>query len=727
MLKTTNSAIEFHRDVGRTLVGVLRVVLFTMTILAHRSAVAQWIQPPERFTPVAPQPLTNWQATNPRFDAPAFDHTHSTLLYVPDNRPFQPGTATAEYWTDIGTNQYLVAPVRFQLSVSDEVEPFDDAPRPPDLFPADEPEDISPNILRLPRETADPEDRAGTPPTDAWLQFEQLPPLGYAGPSSVLPSEYQEDQHFIPMEDRWRIGFPSWDRYGKGHPRLDDYPYDEGNIWNPYKQNVLKGDYPIIGNHTFFNFTGTSLTNLEFRQVPTPTTPFESTPNPGQEEFFGNPDQFFYLQDFFLSFELFHGDAFFKQPDWKIRLTPVFNINYLDVEELAVVNPDVRRGTTRQRGDFSLNEWFVETKLADLGPDYDTLSVRGGSQLFISDFRGFIFSDINRSVRLFGTRLANRDQFNLIVFDQTEKETNSQLNTFDDRNRNTIIANYYRQDFIWPGYTVELSYHFNHDGDSFFFDRNDFLNRPDPAGVFAPHEVNTHYIGCASNGHINRINVSHAFYWAFGHDSLNPIAGQPITIDAKMAAIELSYDRDWVRFRTSYFYSSGDDDATDHLGQGFDAIFDNPNFAGGPFSYWNRQSIRLFGVALVDRLSLIPNLKSSKLHGQTNFVNPGLHLVNVGMDADITPRLKAISNVNFLWFDKTDSLEIFTFQDEIDNWIGVDMSLGFEYRPLHNNNIIIEGGISGLLPGEGFKDLYNPLVGETNALFGSFVDVILQY
>ena len=48
------------------------------------------------------------------------------------------------------------------------------------------------------------------------------PPLGFTGPSGILPREQQESSHFVPMEDRWRIGFPEWDRYGRGHPFLDD-------------------------------------------------------------------------------------------------------------------------------------------------------------------------------------------------------------------------------------------------------------------------------------------------------------------------------------------------------------------------------------------------------------------------------------------------------------------------------------------------------------------------
>ena len=340
-------------------------------------------------------------------------------------------------------------------------------------------------------------------------------PLGFSGPTSVLPTEIQENSHFVPIEDRWRVGFPEWDRYGLGHPPEQDYPYVEGRWWDPYNQNGLKGGYPIAGQNVFLELTAASLAAFNGRQVPTPTTPFESTFDPNREEFFGHPSGFFYTHFFSLSFDLFHGDAGFKQPEWRIKATPTFNVNYLAVEELGVVSPDVRRGRTRGRDDMSLQEWFIEKKLADLGPDYDTLSVRAGSQLFVSDFRGFVFADVNRGVRLFGTRLSNREQFNLIWFDQTEKETNSQLNTFDDRHQNTVVANYYRQDTIWPGYNAQLSFHYNRDKPSFLFDKNSFLARPDPVGVFEPHMVETYYVGWAGDGHINRFNINHAFYYVW--------------------------------------------------------------------------------------------------------------------------------------------------------------------------------------------------------------------
>ncbi|HBI46874.1 MAG TPA: hypothetical protein DDY78_29080 [Planctomycetales bacterium] len=553
-------------------------------------------------------------------------------------------------------------------------------------------------------------------------------PLGFAGRSSVLPKEHQETPDFVPIEDRWRVGFLSWDRYDKGHPPVDDYPYQEGHWWDPFNQNIFKGDYPISGQNTFLNLTAESITVLNAREVPTQTTPFESTARPHQSEFFGRPGQFFYNQNFSFTVDLFHGDAAFKPVDWRILITPVFNLNSLNLNELAQVNPDVRKGTGRERTFFALQEWFVERKLADLSPDYDFVSVRVGSQPFTSDFRGFLFSDVNTSVRLFGTLESNREQFNLIAFDQQEKDTNSQLNEIGTRRRQQIlIGNFFRQDFIWPGYTAQASVHYNHDQPSFHFNKNDVLVRPDPVGVFTPHQLDVAYLGWAGDGHINRFNITHQFYWALGRDSLNPIANQAQDISAEFFAAELSYDRDWVRFRTSVLYASGEGKVNNKHATGFDSILDDQQFAGGEFSYWQRQAIPLFGVQLKNAGSLLADLRSSKIEGQSNFVNPGLNLFNIGMDMDLTPKWKSISNVNFLAFDKTNSLETFLFQERIHRFIGTDISTGMEYRPLLSNNIIAKFGVSTLIPGQGFSDLYDRFRGRANSLFASFVQITLAY
>src|SRR4051812_9778911 len=75
-------------------------------------------------------------------------------------------------------------------------------------------------------------------------------PLGAAGAPSVKSTpQTQPDRREV--RDRWRIGFPEYDRYGDKGARGRDIPFKQGRWYDPYHQNKLKGDYPIIGNNTF--------------------------------------------------------------------------------------------------------------------------------------------------------------------------------------------------------------------------------------------------------------------------------------------------------------------------------------------------------------------------------------------------------------------------------------------------------------------------------------------
>jgi hypothetical protein len=191
--------------------------------------------------------------------------------------------------------------------------------------------------------------------------------------------------------------------------------------------------------------------------------------------------------------------------------------------------------------------------------------------------------------------------------------------------------------------------------------------------------------------------------------------------------VELSYDRDWVRFRSSYLFASGDGNPSNAHATGFDGVLDDPIFAGGEFSYWQRQAIRLFGVNLTNRGSFFPDLRSSKTQGQSNFVNPGLHLFNLGMDFEITPKCRLVTNANLLWFDEVAVLQTFTFQNQIHRFIGTDLSAGVEYRPLLSNNVLVNFGVASLVPGRGFSDLYDNIVGPVHPLFAAFIDVAFVY
>lgn len=531
-------------------------------------------------------------------------------------------------------------------------------------------------------------------------------PPGYAGEESVS-SEPQTTPERREARDRWRLGFPEYDRYGDRGGRGRDIPFTEGRWWDPYNQSVLKGDYPIKGNHLFMVLSATSTTTVEQRRAPTPSG--VSSDEPGSAEFFGQPEQLAASQTVQVSFELFHGDAVFKPRDWAIKISPTFSIpNYLNARENGVVNIDVRRGTNRTDTHVSLEEAFAEVKLADLSANYDFVSLRAGIQPFVSDFRGFIFSDNNLGARLFGSFDNNRFQFNAAYFSMLEKDTNSGLNTFDTRHQNVYIANLFRQDFIRKGYTIQASVHYNDDRSSVEFDENGFLVRPAPIGDVRPHAIKVGYVGVNGDGHLGKLNLTNSYYFAFGRDDRNPIAGRRVNIRSHMAAVEASIDKDYLRFRGSMFWAQGDANPTDDKATGFDAIFDDPNFVGGQFSFWSRNGIRLTqtGVGLVQPNSLLPSLRSSKTQGQANFVNPGIFIYNAGIDVEVTQRLKAVLNANYLRFHRTEPLEYILFQNRIRHDIGFDYSLGVAYRPFLINNVTLTFGASTLQTGRGFRDIF---------------------
>jgi hypothetical protein len=526
-------------------------------------------------------------------------------------------------------------------------------------------------------------------------------------------------QVFLATPDRWNIAMPEWDRYG----RDGEFPYvRKSHWWDPFNRNRLKGDEPIFGQQTFLNITATAETLADERRVP--ATSNVSSARPGSSDFFGKGEQFALSETFRFSFDLFHGDTSFRPVDWRIRVTPAVNVNYLNARELGIVNVDVRNGTTRLDSHAGLQEAFVEYKIRDLSPNYDFLSVRAGIQSFSSDFRGFLFVDEQPGVRLFGNLRSDRWEYNLAYFSFLEKNTNSGLNTFQPRRQQVIVANLYIQDFFRPGYTAQFSIHYNKDDASVHYDDNGFLVRPAPVGIFQAHNVRAAYLGWTGNGHFGRINVNHAFYQALGTDDLNPIAGRSVTINAQMAAAEVSLDKDWSRYKVSALFASGDGNPRGSRATGFDSIVDVPAFAGGIFSFWNREGIRFTGtgVALTSPDSLLPSLRTNKEEGQANFVNPGIFILNAGADFDLTPKLKSLVNVNYLRFERTAPLELLLFESPIRNTIGVDTSLGFQYRPPLSENILIIGGASALSPGQGFRDIYS---GKT--LFSLFANVRFQF
>ena len=116
----------------------------------------------------------------------------------------------------------------------------------------------------------------------------------------------------------------------------------------------------------------------------------------------------------------------------------------------------------------------------------------------------------------------------------------------------------------------------------------------------------------------------------------------------------------------------------------------------------------------------MPDLRN-KLEGQANQVNPGLMLAGISLNLDLTPKLRAVVNANYIRFHKTGALERLLLRPGLRKGIGIDLGAGVLWRPLLNENMVIAAGITGLLPGGAFDDL-----GE-RTLYNGFLQVKLTY
>jgi hypothetical protein len=570
----------------------------------------------------------------------------------------------------------------------------------------------------------------------------------------------KDPEGFTSVEDRWNLvlalhesGAPLWSRYADDRTAETPYERKMPYFWHPYYQSKWKADVPFMGQDYFASFTLQNTSEFEFRNVPTPAG--VSTARPGGAEFYGDGDGTAFVTNTSFTIDVFRGEASFKPIEWMFRIQPVYNTNYISVQETGLVSPDPRglgsftnpspgnnfnlnpgivnpgdidsfldpllfparqdfhrTDATERFADYlALQQLFFEIHLMDLSDNYDFAAARFGTQTFNADFRGHVFFDSNLGYRLFGNLWKNKLQYNLAFFDLLEKESFSELNTWEDRNQHVFVANLYWQDLFVDGYTAQVNFLANWDNGSdsgLVFDSAGNIVRPTPLGTIAPHDLQAYYIGLNGEGHFGRMNISHSLYHVFGKDDLNGIAGSSVDISAWMAALELSVDTDWMRHKFTLFYGSGDDDASDNKATGWDSIVDNPNLIGAPFSYWQRQGPNLGGtaVALKQRLSLIPNLRSNKFLGQSSFVNPGIFIAGIGEEWELTPKTRLFANLNYLMFMNTDSIGASLLTDEIDREIGWDLSFGVLHRPFLTENLKLTAGVGLLFPGAGLKDIY---------------------
>ena len=553
---------------------------------------------------------------------------------------------------------------------------------------------------------------ADSPPTEGRRrpgQIEQLPPAepiqtNRDAVSAPPPDAFPIDQ--VPIPDRWRL----IEAVGVHSRWLD-----------PYNQNTIKGDRPIKGTKDwFFTFSGISDTVVEPRSFPIPVS-IQTTSRPGSNDVFGRANSFAGSQTIITGLELSKGSTAFKPPELEFRLTVAFNYNYAEVPERRVLSVIPSHATNRSDAFIGVQEAFAEYHIHNVSDRYDFDSIRVGIQPFSNDFRGFLFQDNQLGIRLFGDRDNNRWQYTLAAFQRIEKDTNSGLNDVSQRLRNDqiFVANLYRQDLPFPGITSQVSivYNRNREGGDIHRDDNGFPVRPALIGDDRARDYDVTYLGYNADGHIGRLNLTASTYGAFGQDRNSIFTDRPARIQAFFAAVEPSWDFSWIRVRGSALYASGDSNPRDNKETGFDAIVENPQFAGADTSYWIRQSIPFAGggraIGVNGRNGVLADLRSSKDEGQSNFNNPGTILLGGGADFDLTPQLRLSVNINHLSFQTTEVVRALRNEGSIPTSLGWDYSTSLIWRPKMTQNLVFRGSVAIFDPGAGFGDLFTNSGGDS--------------
>ena len=558
------------------------------------------------------------------------------------------------------------------------------------------------------------------------------------------PEAFPTDQ--IPVPDRWRL--------------IESLGVVKERWFDPYAQNTLKGDRPICirsaeederrrregrpkcrtpkflnlkGDDWFFAVNAVSDTVVEPRAFPIPVG-VQTTDKPGSLDVFGKYDSLVLAQTFIVGAALIKGSTAYKPPDVEYRLTLALNANYVDVSERRILFVEPSKGTDRFDHFLGVQEMFVDYHIRNVSDRYDFDSVRAGIQPFQFDFRGFLFNDQQLGVRLFGNRDNNRFQYNVVAAIRLNKDTNSGLNDVTRLPRKDFVlhANLYRQDFPFVGLTsmASLTLNSNRERGDIEIDDNGFPVRPALIGNLRPRNYDVLYAGYGADGRIGRINLSAQAYAALGRDRDSIFTDTAATIRSFFFAAEPSYDMNFLRFRGAFLFASGDSDPFDNRETGFDAIFENPIFAGADTSYWIRQTIPFAGggraVSINGRNGILNSLRSSKEEGQSNFNNPGTILVGIGADADITPAFRLSVNANHLWFHKTEVLRTLRNEGSIPKSIGFDLSAAAIYRPKFTQNLVFRASGAALLPGSGFKDLFTNS-DRRNVYYSVLFNAILTY
>ncbi len=268
-----------------------------------------------------------------------------------------------------------------------------------------------------------------------------------------------------------------------------------------------------------------------------------------------------------------------------------------------MLKADPDSGTTRTDGVVGVQELFVDKHLRNVSERYDFDSLRVGIQPFTSDFRGFLFQDSRSACACSARAPTTATSTTSAWFRRIEKDTNSGLN--DARARSDACATTTsssptctRRTSRSLGFTAQATviYNRNREGDEIVYDDNGFIQRPASIGLergarlrrdvrraerrrplraLEPHGVAcTAPSATADARHVRRPAAGHRGGLRRGRSLAR------LRLDPRARLGRLRQRRRGSLRRQV---------------EGFDAIFENPLFAGADTSFWIRQPMPLIG------------------------------------------------------------------------------------------------------------------------------------
>lgn len=495
------------------------------------------------------------------------------------------------------------------------------------------------------------------------------------------------------VPSRWRSFDPSGQQ--------PEYTF---RIYDPYHQNILKADFPLVGNwflelNALNTFVYKSRRNLDFSNV------FADQISLGNLEF--HPHNHFRNENLIFGLELRRFDDTFFPSDFRIRLNGVFDYR-------ADLNAFLRNSNTEP----FLFDAFVDVKLHDFGGDedgrdnFDLLFLRGGVQGFRSDFHGLIFNDVGLGGRLFGELQRNRLRYDFLWLKLFQKDPATGFISFSRPSaHNVAIGRLTWEDFLVLGWNSEWSFHYNRE-------------RRKIGGGPLEQQHDTFYWGATFNGRLGRVEFNPALYAVHGSAD-QVVGGAPVehSVAALLFLLDVRYPLDYWKFRAGYLFASGDGDPADLRDTGFDAISDGVVLFGGPLSYWTGENIRFGRGDFVRANSVFPSLRGA--NDPANYINPGIQILNVGADVVLSPRLEFSGNFNYLRFVK---LGAYTNRVVISNRsAGFEENFFLRIKPFlreANQNVLLDVGFSVLHAQQGLQSAFQTTQG---TVYSSFLALRLVY